>query len=324
MDTTPLGPLTGVSRLTLGGGGIGALWGPTTRDEGIATLREAPEHGITLLDSAPGYNVCEELIGEAFNGALPDGVRITTKCGIGNVEPGTAYDRFRASLEKSFADMRLNRVDLFFLHGHITQAAPWEGAPTEADVAGHTRWDAYVEEVIPAFQRLVTEGLIGAWGLTGVDMPQAIIDGVQREAKPAAIQAVANLLDSPGDLTAGRPGARPREVIAAAKANGVGVMGIRVVQAGGLCAVIDRALDPTSPQSIDYRNAAPFRALCQEWGEDPAIVAHRYALGMDGVDTIILGVKNREELRQIVNAEAAGALDHEQVAAIDDLGIRRD
>ncbi len=324
MDTTTLGPLENVSRLTLGGGGIGALWGPTTREEGIATLREAPDHGINLLDSAPGYNVCEELIGEAFDGRLPDGIRITTKCGIGNFEAGTAYAQFRASLEKSFADMRLDHVDLFFLHGHIRQREPWEGGPSEAQVEGHTRWDAYTDEVIPAFERLVTEGLIGAWGLTGVDMPQAIIDAVQRDAKPAAVQSVANLLDSPGTLTDGRGAARPRDVIRAANANGVGVMGIRVVQAGGLCAVIDRELEDTHPESIDYDRAAPFRALCEQWGEDPAIVAHRYALGMEGVDTVIVGVKNREELRQIVDAEDAGSLDPEQVAAIDALGIRRD
>src|SRR5690606_36506009 len=103
--------------------------------------------------------------------SLPDGVRITTKCGIGNFEPGTAYSQFRASLEKSFADMRLDHVDLFLLHGHIRQSAPWQGDPSEEDVAGHTRWEPYVGEVIPAFERLVADGLIGAWGLTGVDMP---------------------------------------------------------------------------------------------------------------------------------------------------------
>jgi aryl-alcohol dehydrogenase-like predicted oxidoreductase len=324
MHTTTLGPLDNVSRLTLGGGGIGALWGPTTREEGIATLREAPDHGVTLIDSAPGYNICEELIGEAFNGALPDGVRITTKCGIGNFEPGTAYAQFRASLEKSFADMRVDHVDLFFLHGHIRESEPWVGDPSDADVAGHTRWAAYVDEVVPAFERLIAEGLTSHWGLTGVDMPQAIIDAVSREARPAAIQSVANLLDSPGTLTDGRGAARPRDIIAAAKEHGVGVLGIRVVQAGALCAVIDRPLESDHPEVIDYGRAEPFRDLCRLWGEAPEIIAHRYALGMDGVDTVILGVKNRDELREIVAAEAAGPLEAEQVAAIDALGLRRD
>jgi hypothetical protein len=52
------------------------------------------------------------------------------------------------------------------------------------------------------------------------------------------------------------------------------------------------------------------------------VVAHRYALGIAGVDTLVLGVKNRAELRQCLDAEAAGPLDAAQVAAIDGLGLR--
>jgi aryl-alcohol dehydrogenase-like predicted oxidoreductase len=73
----------------------------------------------------------------------------------------------------------------------------------------------------------------------------------------------------------------------------------------------------------DYDRAAAFRALCGEWGEDPAIIAHRYALHMDGVDTLILGVKNRQELRAAIALEAAGPLDPGQVRAIDELDLRR-
>ena len=54
--------------------------------------------------------------------------------------------------------------------------------------------------------------------------------------------------------------------------------------------------------------AAPFRALCAELGVDPALLAHRYALDMEGVDTVVLGVKNRAELAQCLEAEALGRL----------------
>ncbi len=101
-------------------------------------------------------------------------------------------------------------------------------------------------------------------------------------------------------------------------------MGIRAVQAGALTAAFDREIDPDSADGRDLRLAAPFRRLCEEWGEDPAVVAHRYALHMDGVDTLILGVKNREELRAAVAFEAAGQLEADRVAAIDELGLARD
>jgi aryl-alcohol dehydrogenase-like predicted oxidoreductase len=322
METRTLGPLGPVSSLTLGGGGIGALWGETTRDEGIATLREAVEAGITVLDAAPGYNVCEELIGEAFGGSLPAGTLVTTKCGIGNPEPGTVLARFRSSLEASLTAMRLNHVDLFFLHGHI--APPSDVAPevyAGRELADYTPWDIYVEEVIPAFQALQREGLITHWALTGVDTPEAIIAAVGLDERPAAIQSVTNLLDSPGSLN-GRWAARPRDIIAAADAAGVGVMGIRAVQAGALTAVIDRPLDPDHPETLDYTLAAPFRALCAQWGEDPAIIGHRYALAMDGVGTVILGVKNRAELHALI--ESATPLEPDRVDAIDALGLRLD
>lgn len=313
METRTLGELGPVSALTLGGGGIGALWGETTRDEGISTLREAVDSGITVLDAAPGYNVCEALIGEAFNGALPAGVLLTTKCGIGNPEPGSVLATFRASLERSLAAMRVDHVDAFFLHGHIG----------DRDPASYTPWQIYVDEVIPAFQTLVADGLTRHWALTGVDTPEAIIAAVEAEQKPAAIQAVANLLDSPGSLTGGASGPRPRDITAAAGASGVGVMGIRAVQAGALTAAFDRDLPSDDPDMRDYDRAAAFRALCAEWGENPAIIAHRYALHMDGVDTLILGVKNREELRAAIALEAAGPLDPGQVRAIDELDLRR-
>ena len=50
IETRMLGRLWPVSALTLGGGGVGQLWGPTTRDECIATVRTAVDCGITLLD----------------------------------------------------------------------------------------------------------------------------------------------------------------------------------------------------------------------------------------------------------------------------------
>jgi aryl-alcohol dehydrogenase-like predicted oxidoreductase len=322
MEKRQFGAIGEVSRLTLGGGGIGQVWGSTSRDEGIATLRMAVDAGIDVIDAAPGYKVCEALIGEAFGGRLPEGVRITTKCGIGSLPDKDVYPRFRASLEQSFEAMRLSRVDLFFLHNEICADDFIYPVENERRAEFATTWSLYCEAVVPAFERLKEEGLIGAWGITGVGVPGAIIDALERTPRPQAVQAVANLLDSPGGLTRLRTPARPREIIATAQKHGVGVMGIRAVQAGALTRAFDRPLDPAHPEAIDFVRAAPFRALCDRWRVDPAIVAHRYALGMDGVDTLVLGVKNREELQQCLDAEAAGPLSPEEVGVIDALRLR--
>src|SRR5262245_44049337 len=119
MRTSTLGRFGAVSRLTLGGGGIGEAWGPTTRDEVIATLREAVDSGITLIDTAPLYLNCEQVVGETFNGRLPDGVRITSKCRLGTPPPGETAARLAQSVDASLASMRLSHIHLFFLHTNI-------------------------------------------------------------------------------------------------------------------------------------------------------------------------------------------------------------
>ena len=52
-------------------------------------------------------------------------------------------------------------------------------------------------------------------------------------------------------------------------------------------------------------------------GESPVSLAHRYALSMEGESTVILGVKNRAELRECVVAAAMGPLDSEIIERID-------
>ncbi|HUO12345.1 MAG TPA: aldo/keto reductase [Caulobacteraceae bacterium] len=322
MRKAMLGPLGPVSRLTLGGGGIGQIWGETSREEAEATIAAAIDGGIDVLDAAPGYRNCEAFIGEVFGGRLPSGVKVTTKHALGTVPAGEAASRLRNSLEASLTAMRIPKVDLFFLHTNICgdDFVYAHGADRQDQVA--TRWTQYAGEVIPAMHALQAEGKIAHWGITGIGQPDAVIRALNHADKPAVVQAIANLMDSAGALNRYGGAARPREVIAAAKASGVGVMGIRAVQAGALTHAIDRSLSPTYPDARDYERAAPFRALCGAWGEDPAYVAHRYALSIDGVDTVVLGVKNRAELQQCLGAEAAGPLEPDRLVAIDALGLR--
>ena len=323
MRTTTLGPLGPVSRLTLGGGGIGQVWGSNTKDEALATLTAAIDGGITVLDAAPMYLNCEAFIGEAFGGRLPAGVKVTTKHQLGTPAASEVAGRLSASLEASLEAMKLERVDLFFLHSniHLDGFAYAHGDAHKASFS--TSWSIYEGEVVPAMERMKAQGRIGAWGITGIGVPTAVLAALDHATRPDAVQAIANLMDSPGALKRYAEPARPREVAARAKAHGVGVMGIRAVQAGALTAGVDRPLSANNPDNTDFARAAGFRALCAQWGEDPAVVAHRYALGMANIDTVVLGVKNREELAQCLAGEAAGDLDSEQVAAIDALGLAR-
>jgi aryl-alcohol dehydrogenase-like predicted oxidoreductase len=307
-----LGGLWPVSALTLGGGGLGQLWGSTSRDEAVATVREAVDAGINLLDVAPRYGdgEAERVIGEAFGGRLPEGVRVATKHRVSNPPAPEVRDGLERALEESLERMRLGFVDLFLMHGYVV--------PTDEEGAERrTPLGLFEEAVRPAFERLVERGRIGAWGITAIGVPSAVLEALARDPHPGAIQAITNPLDSPGEMQWFEEEPRPREIVAQASRLGIGVMGIRAVQAGALTDGVDRDLAPDHPIMVDFRRAAPLREVAGELGESTASLAHRYALAIEGVDTVVLGVKNRTELRDCLEAEARGALPAEIVQEID-------
>lgn len=121
MKMHAFGSLPAVSRLTLGGGGLGMLWGETTVEECIATVHAAVDAGITLLDLAPRYGdgKAEQVVGAAFGGKLPAGVRVTSKCNLGNPPADQIEPLLRRSIETSLAHLGLARLDLFFLHSNV-------------------------------------------------------------------------------------------------------------------------------------------------------------------------------------------------------------
>ena len=310
MRQRPFGKLGMASALTLGGGGLGQVWGPTTREECVATVRETVESGINVLDLAPSYGngEAESVIGAAFDGVLPAGVRVTTKCRVGATPPEQMYALLSTSLAGSLERMKLERVDVMFLHNAVTLGE--EGGDRLTSVA------TVAEAVAPAFERLVAEGRVGHWGLTGISRADALIHLLTNGPRPDYIQCIANLLDSAGGLLPRSGPGRPRDIIAAANTNGAAVMGIRAVQAGALTDAIDRPLPEGHPELADYARAAPFRAVAADVGHSAAYLAHCYALSMEGVSTVVLGVKNREELRECIAAEAAGPLDAALMARI--------
>jgi aryl-alcohol dehydrogenase-like predicted oxidoreductase len=197
--------------------------------------------------------------------------------------------------------MKIDHVDIFFLHNWVTA----DGAST---YDRGTPRSSVESAVIPAMERIVASGRARAWGLTGIGDPAVLIDMLDSGIKPDFIQIMANLLDSPGGLKYPDGPAQPRNIIAAAQRAGVSIMGIRAVQAGALTSELDRFKPVDNPETLDFQRAAPFRTIATEVGQSPAFLAHQYALTMEGPSTVVLGVKNRTELRECVAADAAGPM----------------
>jgi aryl-alcohol dehydrogenase-like predicted oxidoreductase len=128
MEMRLFGRLGKVSALTLGGGGIGGVWGAVERAEAVATVQAALGAGVTMIDVAPTYGPgeAELVVGEALGGAVPDGVLITTKVQLTDDEPQALERKIADSLRASMRRLRVERVDLLLLH---SQLQPDDGRP---------------------------------------------------------------------------------------------------------------------------------------------------------------------------------------------------
>ena len=133
MKMRKLGTLE-VSQLGAGCMSISANYGPAAdRQQGIATLREAHERGVTLFDTAEVYGpyVNEELVGEAL-APVRDTVKIATKFGFELEDKAGGLnsrpDRIRAVVEQSLRRLRTDRIDLYYQH-RVDPSVPIEVVP---------------------------------------------------------------------------------------------------------------------------------------------------------------------------------------------------
>ena len=322
MEKRSFKPYGSISALTLGGGGLGQVWGETTREEAIATVNLALENGINHLDVAPMYGKgeAERVVGEVFKGKDLGDVKITTKCRLGTLPDDEVYERLISSLEKSLVNLNMERVDLFLLHSQLRQDDFQLYTLNEHRETNTTSLSCYYNAVIPAFERLKQEGKIGSWGIGGLGQNQAILEALNHEIQPEAIQCVVNPLNSAGAIGYVDQDFDPQKILTESQKVGIPILGIRAVQAGALTLKMDREPHPSGfdiRDFEDYDKAEPFRKLASEWKMNPSTLAHRYALSAEKVSSVILGVKNRSELLDCIKAESLGKLNQDQISTID-------
>lgn len=319
MQYQSLGNCFSASRLTLGGGGIGQVWGTTDRDEALATVQEAYASGINCFDLAPMYGngEAERVVGMVFRDGYPDDVHVTTKHLLGDAPADQIEQRLTQSLNDTCERLNRDYVDVFILHGYVIADGWSDSMRPKLLPQIAVPFSRFQETVVPTFERLKQQGRIGAWGVTAASTQQQNLAVLAQDRAPDVVQCITNVLGSSGGMAITDEPQTPRDTIAAAKARGVGVMGIRAVAAGALTDQLDRTVREHSAENQDYLRAARFRALALELGVSPSYLAHQYALAMEGVDTLVLGVKNRQELAECVAAEAAPRLDKALIQAID-------
>jgi aryl-alcohol dehydrogenase-like predicted oxidoreductase len=315
-------PYLKISSLTLGGGGIGQVWGETTSEEAVKTVHAAIDHGINHFDVAPMYGKgeAERIIGKSLNGSDADDLFFTTKCQLGTLPDTEVYDKLNDSLTRSLDNMKLEKVNLFLLHSQLIEDNYKLYKFDEMRAKSATTLSCFFNAAIPAFERLQKEGKIDHWGIGGLGQEEAIIQALNHSQAPSAVQCVINPLNSAGAIGYVSAAFNPLAILSECQQLDIPILAIRAVQAGALTSSMDRSPHESGFDKSDFDDfdkAEPFRDLAIEWGESPASLAHRYALSIKGVASVILGVKNRTELKECVEAEAKDLLSDSEIQQIE-------
>jgi aryl-alcohol dehydrogenase-like predicted oxidoreductase len=160
--------------------GAAAGWGEVDDEESVRAVRTALESGVTLFDTADVYGCghSERVLGRAL-ASVRDEVRIATKGGLlfdeesrsgSGADAGRRY--LREAVRGSLRRLGTDRVDVYQLHA---------GAETPQQA----------EDVVAAFEELVAEGLIRAYG-TSIDDP-AIVEVFAAGEHCATVQHQCNV-----------------------------------------------------------------------------------------------------------------------------------
>ena len=320
MEQRKFKPFGSISALSLGGGGIGNVWGETSRSERVSTVSLAIESGINHFDMAPMYGKgeAERVIGEAFKGRDHSAINLTTKCRLGTVTDSEVYTRLNNSLCRSLETMGVDKVNLFLLHSQLIEDDYQLPFLNEHRATNATTLSCYYNAVIPAFEILKKEGKIDHWGI-GLGQEEALIKAINHEHPPEAMQCAVNILNSIGAIGYVSEKSDPSRVLLECQKQDIPILAIRAVQAGALTSSMDREPHPSGLDKadfIDFERALPFRNLANEWGESPASLAHRFALSVKKVSSVVLGVKNRQELQECIDAESRGKLSSHEMETL--------
>jgi len=220
-----------VSAIGLGCMGLSFGYGPATdKEQAVALIRSAVEHGVTFFDTAEVYGpfTNEALVGEAlapFRGK----VVIATKFGF-NIDPQTGKqlglnsrpEQIRQVAEASLKRLKVEAIDLFYQH-RVDPEVPIE------DVAG-------------AVKRLIGEGKVRHFGLSEA--------GANTIRRAHAVQPV-TALQSEYSLWWREP---ETDVMPTLEELGIGFVPFSPLGKGFLTGAIN---ENTTFDSTDFRNVVP-------------------------------------------------------------------
>jgi aryl-alcohol dehydrogenase-like predicted oxidoreductase len=300
---------------------IGFGCGPTARliasgehRAQLLAVERALSLGIDYFDTAPLYGAgeSERNLGRLLR-ELDATPRIATKVALEEADLDDIRGTILKSVEGSLARLAQPRLTLLHLHNRIgKQRAPKADLGAGAllsidDVLGP-------RGVVETFETLRARGVVELFGCSAYGGEMPAVEQVIDSGTFDCLQVHYSLLNT----TAWEPasGTKVRDyagIAAHAAARGLGVIALRVLEAGALTERPPGTARPGGEGSADPR--ASLVALLE--GEPLAEVALRFALSRPEVATALIGFSNVAQVEAAVASAAKGALPGTLSSAID-------
>lgn len=293
------------SAIAFGCGRTGGLLIDGSDADRRAAVRKALDGGINWFDTASTYGdgKSEEALGWLL-GEVPEDPHVSTKVTV-DPERADLPGQIEESLAASLKRLRRKSVTVLQLHNRIDPGAGGKTLTLE-QVLG-------ADGIAEGLARVKEKGLAEFVGLTALGDAAAVADVIASGRFDSA-QVFYNLVNP----SAARPmpprwtGQSLTGVVAAAKATETAVLAIRVL-AGGVIALpkrperVSMMTKETDPDIEERKAASVFRSLGDKYGTRPE-VGVRFALGCEGISTVLVGVGAPDHVDTALGAEGAGPL----------------
>jgi aryl-alcohol dehydrogenase-like predicted oxidoreductase len=301
-------------RLSVLGFGCGAVGGlmvrgdPRDQERAVAAALAA---GVNYFDTAVQYGdgESEKNLGRVLARLKPAGAVVATKVRVPSRDFTRIADAVTRSLEGSLERLGRERVDIFHLHNLVTLAGGGESLSARQ----------VLEDVVPAFERLRSQGKTRFLGMTALGDTAALHQVIDARVFDSA-QIVFNMLNpsAAAKLPERYPAQDYGRLFDHTMAAGTGVVGIRVLAGGALSGSAERhPIAGAAPAPIgsalsydaDVERARRLMPLVREgFALSLAEAATRFAISHPAMGTILVGMATPRQFEEALEAVEKGPL----------------
>lgn len=304
MKTIKIGTLDKpVSRMGLGTWAIGggSAWGgDKDLQESIATIRKAPELGVNLIDTAPGYNFgnSERILGEALKGMDREKIVIITKFGVVWDREGSLFNKVNGrqlywnlsresildEIDKSLERLGVDYVDVYMSH--------WQSVEP---------YYTPISETMEVLNELKAQGKIRAIGAANVSPSQ--VEEYIKYGSLDIVQAKYSVLDR----------AVEDELLPVCKAHGISLQAYSPLEMGLLSGTFPRDYKPVGaqipkkwfqpenlPKVFDFIDR--LRPLAEKYNCTVADISMAWILAQDEKVILLSGSTTADQISQNVRS----------------------